>query len=446
MQIEGAKGMSTKLIIILLITVLTISCKSKVKDPIPLAAETKKVDYRWFDQKPHKEGLYFTEMERQIYKNADPEHLVLKRISTTDSTTVVGEADALGYGVSCLTNDVLMVAYYARACYWGCPEKYAPGTSRVVVRRSLDFGNTWSAPYRLDIDLGGLSGEESAIGWGLAFSQIKDTVYWTSARGLFYSYNEGKSWKLLQTGLRNPPNGTIETGFGKGKLHIGPRMFYTKKAELLLFGQPEDIQEGKLFVRNSTDYGKSWQQTTIGTGDSKVTPVEPTAIQFEDNMLFFLSKNGKNGQGFNPSQFIFSVTGPGDYNIQFSKISNCKVTDHQDTHDVIYNPITDQFEATISDRCYDHSDYSRMVLTLWTIAKKDVLLGKNTWEYIGDYFPPMSYGKDVEGTHPGGSVIDLKRNEQYLQVHRGKGHAISSSLYHLERTLFTDSLPKKILI
>ncbi|MBP2832872.1 exo-alpha-sialidase [Aquimarina sp. U1-2] len=431
-------------IVVCIIFVLLCGCRSKGKEASLSNSTTKKIDYSWLDSLPHKEGLYFTKKERLIYENADPDHLVLKRISVADSTMVIAEADALGYGVSCFINDVIIVAHYARACHWGCREKYTTGTSRVVVRRSSDYGNTWSNPYRLDVDIGGLPGKESAIGWGLAFCKVKDTVYLASARGLFYSYDQGKNWKLRKSGLRKGPKGNITTGIGNGKLHIGPRMFYSTKAGFLLFGQPEAIQEGKLFVWNSVDYGKSWKQEIINTGNPVVTPVEPTAIQFEDNTLFFLSRNGKNGQGSNPSQFLFHVNGSGDYEIQYPKISNCKVTGHQDTHDVIYNPKTDQFEATISDRCYDHSDYSKMALTLWTIPKKDALLGKNVWKYIGDYFPPISYGSGAEGTHPGGSVIDVKRNKQYLQVHRGKGHAISSSLYHLERTLNTDVL-KEVL-
>ena len=387
--------------------------------------------YDWMDLPPHDKGLLLSPTGREMYRSADTSLLSLHPIAVADSATVVGEADGLGYGVSTLVDGTLITAYYARNCHWGCPEKYGPGTSRAVVQYSDDFGTTWSPPRRLDKDPGGQEGPEAALGWGLAFAELDDTTYLATTRGLFTSADRGRSWDFVEGALENE---------GRSKLHVGPRMFYTPASGFLLFGQPENIELGKMFVHYTLDRGRSWERVVLDTGNPEVTPVEPTAVQLNDSTLIFFTRNGVNGQGSNPAQFILRVHGPGDYTIDNPQITNCTVTGHQDTHDVIYNPVTDSFDATVSDRCETSHDYSIMSLSLWTIPRTALLAGSAEWTPVGYYFPPMEVGRDGEGTHPGGSVVDTVTGKQYLQLHRGVSHAVSSSLYQLSRTLDSDRL------
>lgn len=393
--------------------------------------------YDWLGRPPHAEGLHFSTAQADVFRRADPGVLALRPVTAADAQTVVGEGDAFGYAVGALLDSTLFVGHYARACHFGCEEKYAAGTSRAIVRHSTDAGRTWSPVLRLDHEVGALEPERAAIGWGIALGTDGHAVYAATARGLYVTRDRGATWAHVEGALaKGEAPGALR---GAGKVHIGPNMLHSPKGGLILLGNSLPESSRTLYLLHSTDGGATWQQATLDTGHPGVTPVEPTAIMIGEDRFLVFSRNGVNHQGANPAQMVVRIDGPGRYVVEQSQVTNARVVGHQDTHDVIYNPVTDRFEALVSNR---GRHYQIMEVTLWSIAREALLGGSATWRYEGDLWTGLGAGEEAEGTHPGGSVVDAARGKAYHFLHRGKSHDTSSSVYLVERTLRTGRLAR----
>lgn len=402
--------------------------------------------YIWFDDRPHDLDLHFTKAQKSFYRSINPD--LLKIFPVADSIhDSLYHIDGLGYCVGNMVGETMVLAYYPRACHWGCDDSHLdPFRSACTITTSKDDGRTWSTPFPADIMQESFGRDRSQIGWGLAISPYQDHILVASKRGIFRSYNEGESWERLETAFseRDFPE-FYETYLNKTKFHYGPVMINHPVGGLMILSHVTQIESGlgAFYILHSTNGGEDWDWTKIDTGNPGVTPVEPTAVMYgKDNRIFVFTRNGPNGQGSNPAQMFIDVLAPGEYEISGAAVTNCEVGGHQDTHDVIYNPWTDSFEAVVSNRgSGEFSDYDLMELTLYSIPREEAEAGNHHWTYRGHLIEPIPRGI-AEGSHPGGSFIH--NGYHYIPFHRGDSHDTRSSVYLMRRTLDTDALSQAL--
>jgi hypothetical protein len=113
-----------------------------------------------------------------------------------------------------------------------------------------------------------------------------------------------------------------------------------------------------------------------------------------------------------------------------------------DTPDVIFNPLTQRYEAAVTNRTYRHSGIP-MEMQLWSISPDEWAAGSNTWRFEGvllRYSRP--FGKS-DGMNPVASIIDEEAGVQRIYIWGGTPLQ-ESGIFEYSRSLDTPAVSNYI--
>lgn len=411
--------------------------------------------YKWLNKEPYKSCMAWSEAQKELYRKADPEVLAIHRLSDPAHDPTPDQHDFFGWPVGLQVGNVTLASGNRSKYHWSWGSKESKGGgdghTSTYLKRSIDGGKTWSEGMAVDIAEG--SEKNDRIGFGHALGYANGKVFLVSSKGVFTSADTGKTWTRIPKALAKPENCESYC-----KINIGPRVLYHPKAGLLVFAHHRSQPlTDSLIVLNSLDEGKTWNITSVPTHNPDVVPVEPTGFVIEDNRIVVFGRNGPNGITNSPFSLELVVNGPGDYAIKHAVMTKIPRGSTPDTHDIVLNPFNNRFEAVISSRI---SSDLKMRLTLWSIAKDDLLAGRERWSFEGvlaettDSYGPsqtgqfeswVPYGDGHDGFHPAASVILPNEKKQLLFVYMAKSTDTYSSTFVIERTLDTERLSNYLL-
>jgi len=425
-------------------------------------------DYAWFEQGLHPEMMGWSDAQKQLYREADPELLAIFPVANPDDDPVVHGNDFFRNALAVKVGDVLVVNHFVLQYHWDWDPvakkglaRHNAGHSPAYVKRSLDDGRSWEPGVRLDETVG--LGELDAF-FMTAMGTRGDTIFILSRidgdGGFYRSDDAGKTWSQVENNLFKSELGSLGG--------IGPVMIDHPKAGLMIFGtpkEPDPANPGRkrivsgLIVANSTDEGRTWEAVTLDFDDKRIQPVEPTAVLLPEGEVLVYSRNGPNNRNGTPSQIVLDVQGPGDYEVRHAGFANHRFTQNPDTQGVLYNPVTDRVEALFSNRggSRPFADDAGISVSLWSLPLERVLQGDTTWRYHGllntmqgdygdgDPEKPRDWRRFQDGSHPGLGVVDLDRQKHLAFLHMAASTSSFCGTYLIERALDTDAVGEYLI-
>lgn len=428
-----------------------------------LVSASEQLDYDWFEEGRHPEMMGWSDAQKQLFREADPELLAIFPVANPDDDPVVHGNDFFRNALAVKIGDVLVVNHFALQYHWDWDpvtkkglDRHNAGHSPAYVKRSLDDGRSWEPGVRLDETVG--LGDLDAF-FMTAMGTRGDAIFILSRidgdGGFYRSDDAGVTWSQVENNLFKSELGSLGG--------IGPVMIDHPKAGLMIFGtpkEPDPENPGKrrivsgLIVANSTDEGRTWETVRLDFDDKRIQPVEPTAVLLPDGEVLVYSRNGANHRDGEPSQIVLDVQGPADYKVRHAGFANHRFTQNPDTQGVIYNPATDRVEALFSNRggSKPFANDAGISVSLWSLPLERVLTGDTTWRYhgllntmqgdYGDGDPerPRDWRRFQDGSHPGLGVIDLERQKHLAFLHMAASTSSFCGTYLIERALDTDAV------
>ena len=136
--------------------------------------------------------------------------------------------------------------------------------------------------------------------------------------------------------------------------------------------------------------------------------------------------------------------------MSYEGVTNISSYRWPDTTDVDFNPVTQRFEAVVTNRSGGVLDTERnedheQTINLWSISKEDLYAGKaDQWRFEATLLSLQSGMRDmgpddIDAAHPGGAVIDEERGVQHIFIYCGR-YSTPTGIYRITRTLDTDKL------
>lgn len=352
-----------------------------------------------------------------------------------------GENRCLGWPVGALIGRTLLCVYHQTLRHFPHGPYLDDLSSDAIVVRSTDGGRTWSSP--IDIRQFGVSANLTVLSFGNCFGVLNDTVFLATRYGLYKSRDEGATWSLIREALTQTQMGCFVSN------PFGPRMVIHPDMGLVVASSLVDDPYLDMF--SSQDEGATWRHERVEL-PSDIHPLEPTAL-YHDGHLIFLSRNHplprkKHGE-LATQRPCMMVSPTGWFPLQHQGISNISSFGWPDTTDVDFNARTGRYEAIVSNRnggMGDHEDngQNEQTVNLWSISKDDLHAGRcEAWRFECTLLRLRSGWLDkvsgIDGTHPGGAVIDEARQRQFVFVYCGRA-ATPTGIYVIARTTDTAKL------
>jgi predicted neuraminidase len=108
-----------------------------------------------------------------------------------------------------------------------------------------------------------------------------------------------------------------------------------------------------LDMYNSTDAGKTWRHERIELSDA-IHPMEPTAIYHEGHLIFLTRNQPLPFRWYKelrePQRPAMMVSATGWFPVDHMAVTNISSYRWPDTTDVDYNPVTERYEAVVTNR------------------------------------------------------------------------------------------------
>lgn len=354
-----------------------------------------------------------------------------------------GDNDHYGWPVATKSGDSLIVVHRAMPGHnVKLAGKADADTTYSVIVRSTDGGKTWSTPYDIrdcmqaaDRNRGGMiplshrykfgPKNLSPLGYKVhlnAIGTLRDgAVILVSNHGVFRSDDEGKTWRHLKTAFREDHHsGPI--------VYVGPRIIDDPKLGLLLFGHHTKYKNHRpgtivreLALYQSQDGGESWNNISMPLPDW-CHQAEPNFI-FHQGEFYGLARN-------QTTRHLIQLRGKPGASFEAQE-TNMISKRSVDTSDLIFNPVTGNFEAVQSDR-------SSMSINLFSISPEkwetaDWKLECRLLDRKGIFY------ETADGFHTGGSVVDTKTGVQHVFFYSGAPGG-PAGVFRLTRPLKTTLL------
>ncbi len=279
-------------------------------------------------------------------------------------------------------------------------------------------------------------------------------------RTLYTSDDHGVTWKADAQALQ----GMLRTA-----VHVGPNLIQHPDFGLVAaFGQ-ETKGGSRNYLISSTDAGKHWQEC-IWQRDVPGRGFEPTLATWGPGHMVMISREtladfaiGPDGLWGHSQHVYHHQHGRPLSRVKF-KTSRTNIVGNpaigngcNDTAEVIFNPVSKRIEVLHSHRWGGGlgrtgrtipKDESLEVssLNLWSINPDDLLAGSGTWRFDGTIIERTGFSRkgNLDGLHPGGSIIDIDAGMQHIFVYAG-WRRCPSSIFRISRTLDTDALRDALL-
>lgn len=354
----------------------------------------------------------------------------------------------LGWPVSAIVGNTMLVAHHRTKFHHGDGPKLNDESSVAVVLRSTDSGETWSDP--IDMRQFGVNEDPTVVNFGLAFGVIGSSVFLVSQYGVYRSDDEGISWRLLRGAMTQEQTGFHATG------NPGPRVVIHPERGLVV---PMGVtHEPFLDLFSSGDEGKTWAHERIEVS-STIHPLEPTAF-YHNGHLIFVTRNHTlpfkwHQSMLEPERPAMLVSNTGWFPMQHEGLTNISSYRWPDTSDLDFNPVTNRYEAVVTNRSgggpeSERNEENEQTVNLWSISPEELYAGKATsWRFEGTLLRLKSgmqdiHNEDVDAAHPGGAVIDVEAGVQHIFIYCGL-YATPAGIYRITRRLDTNELRKRLL-
>lgn len=392
-----------------------------------------------------------TETERLRLSSLQQEGVLdVQPVILPEGEALVGDNFHFGWPVAVKAGPAIVCVFHRTRHHVGAEmgPRRVPGSSDAVVIRSLDGGRTWSQPF--DLHPLGRDTTASSIGFGVAIGAQGDKVWVAYERGVFLSPDAGVSWAYVGRPENIFPN--------RGEAIIGPRLIVHPQKGLVLLGQVHDPKlkgPEELFTEAflSPDEGRTWTHERW-PADPVVRPVEPTGI-LHNGRLILLSRNHPYPFSYRemprrdtPPSMLVAESGwpPFDHRT----LTNISSFGWPDTTDVDFNPVTNRYEALVTNRNGGGPDSPRneeeeQTVNLWSIAPEDLLAGRgDAWRFEATLvrFREGMREKEpqqVDAAHPGAAVMDVENGVQHIFIYCGT-FGLPTGIYRITRTLDTNRL------
>lgn len=356
---------------------------------------------------------------------------------------LVGKNHHLGWPVGVKVGKTLLCLYHQTLRHHGKGPREDETSSRAVLVRSTDNGETWSEP--MDMRQFGTSEKQRVMGFGGCFGVLDRTVFAATCYGLYRSGDEGKTWEFLPDALTQEQTGSKHCG------NFGPRMVIHPEKGLVL-----PVGGGScLHFYCSKDRGVTWHHEPVANLAEGIEPAEPTAV-YHDGLLVFVARNCVPHRFHQyirePQRPCMVVFGSGWLPVTHQRRTNISSYRGPDTTDVDFNPVTKRFEAVVSNRSggalgNETNELHESTVNLWSMSKEDVAAGRaDGWQFEGTLLRLRS-GRlhtrpfDPDAFHPGGGVMDEENGVQHVFVYCGP-FSTPTGIYRITRTLDTARLRK----
>ena len=373
--------------------------------------------------------------------------LTIRPVALPTGEHLVGDNYHLGWPVGVKVGKTLLCLYHQTLHHHGTGPRQNETSSRAVLVRSTDNGETWSAP--IDMRQFGTSDKKRVIGFGGCFAVLDDTVFLATIFGLYRSKDEGKTWEFLPDALTQEQTGH------EGCSNFGPRMtIHPEKGLVVAAGE-------NLYY--SKDKGVTWKHQSVSYQTDNWRIAEPTAI-YHDGHLVYVSRCVSPGPPGQPRwhRFLHGPERPGMLvfgdngwpPLTHQKRTNISSFRGPDTTDLDFNPVTDRFEAVVANRSggaveNEKNQEHESTVNLWSMSKEDVYAGRaDKWRFEGTLLRVRSgrmrtFPYQPDGYHPGGGIMDKENGVQHIFVYCGP-FSTPTGIYRITRTLDTEKFRKAL--
>jgi len=369
--------------------------------------------------------------------------VTIRPVALPRGRSLLGENNHFGWPVGAKIGDTLVCAYHRTFYHHGKGKRRDADSSEAVIVRSTDAGRTWSEP--VDIRQFGKNTKPTVLGFGNCFGVLGDKLFLATGYGVYRSEDEGLSWVLLKGALTREQTGHAYTD------NFGPRMIIHPQRGLVI---PVGVARSPyLDMYCSSDEGETWTHERIELR-GKIHPLEPTAF-YHDGHLIFLSRNHilplrGHGQLRENQPPVMMVSDTGWFPMQHEGLTNISSYRWPDTTDLDYNPVTERFEAVVTNRSgggpgRERNEENEQTVNLWSISKEKLYAGKaEQWRFEGTLLRLASgmlniEPDDIDAAHPGGAVMDAENGVQHIFVYCGR-YATPSGIFRISRTMKTNRL------
>ena len=411
----------------------------------PGRAESGSEQEAWIDDDALvRETFPITDDERDRLIRLESAGLVtIRPVALPTGKFLAGENKHLGWPVGIKVGDTLLCAYHRTRHHHGTGPQHDDDSSAAMVVRSTDGGDTWSDP--VDLRQFGQSEAEMVINFGVCLGEQDGQVFLANKYGVYRSADEGVSWELLPGAMTQGKTGHAYRD------NVGPRMVQHPEKGLVI---PVGIgRAAGLDLYSSNDLGMNWTHERVDLPDGS-HPLEPTAI-YHDRLLIFVSRNHSLpfkwfGEMTTSEPPVMMVSDTGWFPMTHQGLTNIASYRWPDTTDVAFNPVTQRFEAVVTNRNggvgeAEEDEENAQTVNLWSISPADLYAGRaQNWRFectllslrsgMGTFLPT-----DVDAAHPGGAIIDEERGLQHIFIYAGT-YATPTGIYRISRTLNTDRL------
>jgi len=398
----------------------------------------------WIDSDPLvAQTLLISDIERErLIRIEEAGISSIRPVALPTGAYLNGNNDMLGWPVGVKIGDSLLVAYHQWLTHTGSPRMDANSSNAVIVR-STDSGQTWSDP--IDIKQFGTNDGPMVLGFANCFGVLNNKVFLATDYGLYRSEDEGQTWTLIPSVLTQAQTGVNTSD------SFGPRMIIHPDKGLVI-PVAGSLSTPHMDIYSSQDEGATWQRERI-TLSNTFNPVEPTGF-YHDGRLIFLTRNHTiplqfhNAATSHPAMLVSDENGW--LTMAHQKITNISSYRWPDTTDLDFNPVTQRYEAIVTNRSGGAGESERnesleQTVNLWSISKEDLLGGRaDQWRFEATLLRLKSgwldrTTEDIDAAHPGGAVIDVENGVQHVYVYSGT-FGTPTGIYHITRTLDTSKL------
>ena len=150
-------------------------------------------DEDWIDSDPAvADTLIISAHERERLISLEKQGvLTIRPVALPVGRYLVGENHHLGWPVGIKVGNTLLCAYHQTLRHHGDGPREDENSSRAMVVRSIDGGESWSDP--IDVTQFGKSTEPLVLGFGNCFGLLNNKLFFATTYGLYRSEDEGQN-------------------------------------------------------------------------------------------------------------------------------------------------------------------------------------------------------------------------------------------------------------